>query len=306
MNLSKNTNQGAVEMVEDKTENHCQKLVAGLKDSKSGPEETDRRLGQCELRLDQILESLPYPFYVIDASDFTIKAANAAAGFGPLTNASTCHALTHNRNKPCSSAEHPCPIAEIKQTKRPVTVAHVHCDKNGRARNVEIHAFPVFDNEGKVTRIIEYVLDVTERKQAEDTLKWELSVNAALSQLYEPLVSPEASIESIACAVLEQANLLTGSEHGYVWSSDPTIGNDNTHTYIEMVKGQCRAAGKNRKIVFPNGKDGPSPASAVQSLNTGQAFYSNLREKHQEPARHSEGRLPIHCFLSVRSFWLAN
>ena len=286
-------------MLEDKTQGHRQKLVGGLKISKSDLEETDQGLGTCELRLDQILESLPYPFYVIDASNFTIKAANAAAGFGPLTNDSTCHALTHNRDKPCSAAAHPCPVEEIKQTKRPVTVEHVHCDKDGRARNVEIHAFPIFDNAGRVSRIIEYVLDVTERKQAEDTLKWELSVNAALSRLYEPLVSPESSIESIACAVLEQANILTGSEHGFVSSNDPTYSDDDAHTYIEMVKGQCRAVGKNRRIAFPDGKEGLSPASGRQSLKVAQAFYSSSQKKNQKSAGHSEGRVPIHCFLSV-------
>ncbi|MCK5552951.1 MAG: PAS domain S-box protein, partial [Deltaproteobacteria bacterium] len=52
-------------------------------------------------------------------------------------------------------------------------VEHLHYDKNGNPRNVEIHAFPVFDNEGNVSQIVEYVLDITERKQAEEAVQRE-------------------------------------------------------------------------------------------------------------------------------------
>ena len=256
-------------------------------------------VGLCELRLEQILESLPYPFYVIDASDYTIKAANAAAGFGPLTNASTCYSLTHDRDEPCDSAEHPCPIEEIKETKGPLTVEHVHCDKDGNPRNVEIHAFPVFDREGEVSQIIEYVLDVTERKQAEEALKWELSVNAALSRLYEPLVSPGASIETIANAVLAQARILTGSEHGCVSSINPTAGDTVAHTHTEMLKGQCRIGGKNRKGVLPKKGEERFPALWGHSPNTAEPFFNNSPEKPQASVGAPRGDLSINRFLSV-------
>jgi len=121
--------------------------------------------------LDRILKSLPYPFYVINASDYIIITANPAAGFGRLSNAPTCYALTHKADKPCGSAAHPCPVEEITKTRKPVMVEHVHFDKDGNSRNVEVHAFPVFDDGGKVSHIIEYVLDITKRKRAEDALQ---------------------------------------------------------------------------------------------------------------------------------------
>jgi sigma-B regulation protein RsbU (phosphoserine phosphatase) len=251
------------------------------------------------LRLDQVLKSLPYPFYVIDASDYIIKAANPAAQFGRLSNASTCYALTHKADKPCSSAAHPCPLEEIRKTGRPLTVEHVHYDKDGSSKTVEVHAFPVFDNEGKVSHIIEYVLDVTKRKQAESSLRWELTVNAALSQLYEPLVSPGASIETIAGIVLEQAKIMTGSEYGYVSSINPTTGDYVVHTHTEMFQGQCAITGKNKKIVFPRGKDGLWPSLWGHSLNTGEAFYVNSPKQHQASKGIPEGHVPINRFLSV-------
>jgi PAS domain S-box-containing protein len=128
-------------------------------------------IGDCPVSFAQVLKSLPFPFYVIDASNYIIKAANPSAKFGRLSNASTCYALTHKSDKPCGSAAHPCPLAKIKNTRKPVTVQHVHFDKAGNSRNVEVHAFPVLDDEGKVSHIIEYVQDITKRKRAELDLR---------------------------------------------------------------------------------------------------------------------------------------
>jgi class 3 adenylate cyclase len=290
---------GSAAMNESKTKEQPVSESGELNISKTGSMLIGEGLRQCEICLDEVLESLPYPFYVIDVSDYTIRAANPAAHFGPLSSASTCYALTHNMDKPCGSAAHPCPIEEIRKTGKPVTVEHVHCDKGGKPTNVEVHAFPVFDNQGKVSQIIEYVLDITERKQAEDALRWELSVNAALAQLYEPLVSPGASIETVARVVLEQAKTLTGSKHGYVSEIHPTTGDNVSHTLTDMLQGHCRVSEKKRKIIFPRGKDGLYPALWGHSLNTGEAFYTNSPEEHKSSSGIPEGHLPIRRFLSA-------
>jgi PAS domain S-box-containing protein len=122
--------------------------------------------------LDLILESLPHPFYVIDASNYRITATNPAAHLNPLSTDSTCYALTHNRDTPCDPAERPCPVEEIKKTKKPVTLEHVHFDRDGNPKNVQIYAYPIFDTAGNVSQIIEYALDITERKRVVEAL-WE-------------------------------------------------------------------------------------------------------------------------------------
>jgi PAS domain S-box-containing protein len=118
--------------------------------------------------LTSVLESLTHPFYVVDAHDYTIQIANSAARLGSPPGGTTCYALTHGRSSPCGTADHPCPVEEIRRTKKPVSVEHVHYDADGRLRNVEVHGYPLFDAEGNVFRIIEYTLDITERKQAEE------------------------------------------------------------------------------------------------------------------------------------------
>lgn len=250
-----------------------------------------------------VLNFLPNPFYVIDTSDYTIKAANAAAKFARLSKDATCYALTHKTNKPCNSAEHPCPVEKIKETKRPMMVEHLHYDDDGNPKNVEVHAFPIFDKKGSVSHVIEYVMDITERKQAEDALKWELAVNSALSKLYEPLTSPESSMKTVANIVLEQAKILSGSAHGYVSEIDHTTGDNVTHTLTDMFKGSCSVSGKKKKIVFPREKGGRYPALWGHSLNTREAFWSNSPREHQASSGVPEGHIPIQRFLSVPVMW---
>ena len=117
-----------------------------------------------------VFESLRHPFYVIDTEDYTLKMANSAAYSGGLPEAVTCYALTHRREIPCGDAGHLCPLKEIKKTRKPVVVEHTHYDGDGPPRVFEVHGHPIFDNEGKVIQLIEYTLDVTERKQAEEAL----------------------------------------------------------------------------------------------------------------------------------------
>lgn len=121
--------------------------------------------------LETVLESLTHPFYVIDAETYVIRMANSAARLGRLTKTTTCYALTHRKEKPCGSEAHPCPLEIVKKTKKPATVEHVHYDQDGNSRSTEVHAFPVFDDKGKVAQVIECCMDVTDRKETEKALQ---------------------------------------------------------------------------------------------------------------------------------------
>jgi len=117
----------------------------------------DEQIRRQNQLFDNVLESLPHPFYVIGANDYSIKIANTAtAVFGAISEDATCHALTHNSKQPCRGKRHICPLKEIKRTKKPVKLEHIHYDKDGNVKHVEIHAFPIFDDEGNIVQMIEY------------------------------------------------------------------------------------------------------------------------------------------------------
>ena len=137
---------------------------------------TQRKIAQDETQnqrdfLQKVLDSLTHPFYVIDANNYEIKLANKAARLGSLDENPKCYSLTHQTNTPCDGSDHPCPLLEIKRTGKPVTVEHRHFDENGDSRDFQVQAFPVFDDKGVITQMIEYDLDITEHKQMDRALE---------------------------------------------------------------------------------------------------------------------------------------
>ncbi len=118
--------------------------------------------------LNSIIDSLANPFYVINADDYSIELANAAARSLGVSTISTCHALTHRLSEPCSGTEHPCPLSLVRQSKKPAVVEHIHFDKDGNPVQMEVHAYPIFDGDGNLSHMIEYSIDISERKQAEE------------------------------------------------------------------------------------------------------------------------------------------
>lgn len=114
------------------------------------------------------IDSLPYPFYVVDINNYTVIMANTAACNGELPPHITCHQLTHHSETPCGQNDHPCPLEKALETKKPVIVEHTHFDGQGNIKNVEVHGYPILDSSGNVVKFIEYSINITERKKLEE------------------------------------------------------------------------------------------------------------------------------------------
>lgn len=130
---------------------------------------TEEKLFEQKQFLENVLESITHPFHVINVKDFSIEIANSASKFNSGRKADKCYELTHNRPEPCDKST--CPVEIIKNTLKPVSIENTYFDKNGKARYVEVQGFPVFDQEGNLTQIIESLIDRTEKKEAEKALK---------------------------------------------------------------------------------------------------------------------------------------
>jgi signal transduction histidine kinase len=131
-----------------------------------------------------VIDSIRFPLYVIDVETFQIVLANRAACVNELPHSPTCYALTHLRSSPCDDEAGPCPLQEVRTTKQPMVVEHVHYDRNGAARCIEVHAFPIFDDAGNVVQMVEYNVDITEQKRAAEKLQnHERSLEMLVQQL---------------------------------------------------------------------------------------------------------------------------
>ncbi len=144
--------------------------IDSLKNQMAELQQAEEKIKKQNEFLNVILNSLTHPFYVIDANNYNVKIANEAAGFGVLSGTSTCYALSHNSDTPCEETEHPCVIKKIKETGKPVTLEHIHYDNKGNTFISEVHGYPIFDSEGNISEVIEYNLDISERKKMQAAL----------------------------------------------------------------------------------------------------------------------------------------
>jgi two-component system nitrate/nitrite sensor histidine kinase NarX len=117
-----------------------------------------------------ILDALSHPFYVVNVEDRTIAMANRAARSSGVAGAVTCYALSHGLAAPCDTTGCVCPLELVKQSGQPAVVEHRHFDGEGRPRTVEVHGYPILDDNGQVTQVIEYALDITERRLTQEAL----------------------------------------------------------------------------------------------------------------------------------------
>ena len=147
--------------------------------------------------LEDILEAIVHPFYIINVKDYTIEMANSAAKQMADTKNTTCYALLHKMDKPCTNNHWPCPLEIIKKTKKPVRVEHIMYDKDDNPRNIEIFGYPIFDKEGNVKQIIEYNIDITERQKANEELRKLHNQLRIEKQKLEQILSIDQRLRSI-------------------------------------------------------------------------------------------------------------
>lgn len=117
--------------------------------------------------LHNVIESIPYPFIVVDANNYSVMIANEAAWKQSEGGGRSCHSMMHGLDAPCGEKDRICPLKEIRETKKPVMVQHMYTDERWIIRHLEVHAFPILGPKGNVDQIIEYCIDISERKETE-------------------------------------------------------------------------------------------------------------------------------------------
>lgn len=121
--------------------------------------------------MQSILESLTHPFHVIDANEYTVTLSNSASRKRGYVEGVFCYNAAYGLDSICDEPIRPCPVKIIKSNKRPVSFEVGRTTTTGERRYEQVQAYPLFDNNGQVDKIIEYRVDITESKKVEQERK---------------------------------------------------------------------------------------------------------------------------------------
>jgi PAS domain S-box-containing protein len=124
---------------------------------------------------EQIVNSMDEGLLAIDR-DYRIVSANRAflkaVGMSlDEVKGKRCYGVSHGESKPCSNADHMCPLKEVLETGKPATVVHTHYDSDGKEIYIELTASPVRDDEGNIIEVIELSRNITEGVEAQEALQ---------------------------------------------------------------------------------------------------------------------------------------
>jgi|GEM_PF-6308188 len=95
-----------------------------------------------------------------------------------------CYEVSYHRDSPCDDGLNPCPLRTVFETGNTFDTEHIHQDADGNDIIVDIHAIPLFDDDGEVGAVIEFNRNITEQRQAAA----ELQAEKAQTQQYLNIV----------------------------------------------------------------------------------------------------------------------
>ncbi len=155
-------------------------LAAELKELQGGEQSlAGESLEESEMLLRKIFETIPDLVAVIDR-DYRILISNWHGGYEYVpeevrSGHPVCHEAYYGSKTPCEL----CRVREVFTTGRPVSWEK----RNPNIGQVEIRAFPIFDESGNVELVMEHVRDITAWKHAEEELRqakeeWERTFDA--------------------------------------------------------------------------------------------------------------------------------
>ena len=108
---------------------------------------------------------------MVIGADYQVRLMNQAAQETYFSDGETtplhCYKVSHGRDAPCDGIAHPCPLDQVRESLRPLTVMHQHIRRDGEKRTVEINASPLLEEDGAFAAIVESAHDVTARVEAE-------------------------------------------------------------------------------------------------------------------------------------------
>ena len=138
--------------------------------------QAEQALRESQRRLHEIIEAIPAAVYTTDAEGritFFNQAAVEFSGRVPeLGTDSWCVTWKLHNTDGTPLPHDQCPMAVALKEKRPVLGCEAVAERpDGQRRTFTPFPTPLFDEEGRLTGAVNMLVDITERKRAEETLR---------------------------------------------------------------------------------------------------------------------------------------
>ena len=77
-----------------------------------------------------------------------------------------CYEVSHHLEHPCTDPDHPCPLKDAVATGKAASATHVHFDKKGQERYYNVVCHPLYDENGRIHRVVDLARDITQEISA--------------------------------------------------------------------------------------------------------------------------------------------
>lgn len=193
-----------------------------------------------------IIDALDDELVVINVEDFSIQQMNKAAFnhhsaeiYEPA--GELCYKFFHADN-PCHHPNCECPLPAVVKKQESVRVTQIRKnDQQGQERYLDIVASPMFDTDGKITRVVELTRDITDEKRIKEDL---LRKNQQLAMLNKisATVNESLDLTEMLERSLAEVLRLTGIDVGAIFLLNESLGNLNLMAHQGLSKEAAQLA----------------------------------------------------------------
>ncbi len=152
-----------IEVIKDVSDH--QRMALALADSEEQTRQLLKQANKSKLFLETIVNGIEDHMMVIDLDYRIIEVNRALLEMVGLKRGDVvgkhCYEVSHHLDKPCALPDHPCPLKDAVATGKAASATHAHFDKDSREHYIHVVCHPLFDDEGRVNRVIDLSRDIT-------------------------------------------------------------------------------------------------------------------------------------------------
>ncbi|BAX82692.1 hybrid sensor histidine kinase/response regulator [Labilibaculum antarcticum] len=116
----------------------------------------------------EIIKSLPYFYYVIEADSFIVTESNDPNFAG---NQHCCNLIFSNSDNCLIKSQSKCSVAKVIEEKKSIKTKLSNLTIKGETKSIWVHASPIFNENQQITHVIQYFIDITEQESLHDQIE---------------------------------------------------------------------------------------------------------------------------------------